>query len=278
MAENKIKIGLALGGGYARGLAHIGVLEVMEREGIPIDIIAGTSIGSIVGALYAREKDARLVKKQAMSLNWKRVAILVDPIFAKGGLLGGKRVMNLLRRFIGNVKFNELGIPFACVATDLFTGEEVVLNKGSVIEAIRASMSIPLIFSVVEMEGRYLVDGGLVNQVPISVAKQMGADFIIAVDITPNKGERASFLAKHKEGKGPGILQVMAQTIYLASYRNAEMSVQHADVVIHPSLAHIGPGEFYRAQECILEGELAALDHVAQIKRALAAITTSAKS
>ena len=278
MVQNNRKIGLALGGGYARGLAHVGVLEVLEREGIPIDIIAGTSIGSAVGALYARQKDAAQVKKEAMSLDWKRLAILLDPIFSKGGLLGGKRIMNLLRRFIGDVKFNDLEIPLACIATDLFTGEEVVLNEGSVIEAVRASISIPLIFSVVNWEGRYLVDGGLVNQVPISVAKQMGADFVIAVDITPSKGERASFLAKHKEGKGPGILQVMAQTIYLSSYRNAEMSSQHADVIIHPSLAHIGPGEFYRARECILEGELAALDHIPHIKRLLTAVSPSSTS
>jgi NTE family protein len=115
------------------------------------------------------------------------------------------------------------------------------------------------------------VDGGLVNQVPISVAKQMGADFVIAVDITPTKTERANYLAKHKEEKEPGILHVMMQTIYLASYRNADTCGQNADVVIHPSLAHIGPGEFHRARECILEGELAALDSISQIKKALVA-------
>jgi NTE family protein len=271
MVQNRKKIGLALGGGYARGLAHIGVLEVLEREGIPIDIIAGTSIGSIVGALYAKEKDATLVKKQAMSLDWKRMAILVDPIFSKGGLLGGKRIMNLLRRFIGDVRFSDLGIPLSCIATDLISGDEVVLNEGSVIEAVRASISIPIIFSVVKRDGRFLVDGGLVNQVPISVAKQMGADFVIAVDITPTKTERANYLAKHKEEKEPGILHVMMQTIYLASYRNADTCGQNADVVIHPSLAHIGPGEFHRARECILEGELAALDSISQIKKALVA-------
>jgi NTE family protein len=271
MTGNKKKIGLALGGGYARGLAHIGVLEVLEREGIPIDVIAGTSIGSVVGALYARETNATLVKKQALSLDWRRVATLIDPIFSRGGLLGGKRVIKLLQRFIGDIQFDELDIPLSCVATDLTTGEEVVLNEGSVIDAVRASISIPMIFSVVKKEGRYLVDGGLANQVPISVAKQMGADFVIAVDITPTSTERAKYLAKHKENKEPGILQVMLQTIYLATYRNAEMSSDCADVLIHPSLAHIGPGDFHRARECILEGELAALDRISQIKRSLAA-------
>ena len=278
MDKNKIKIGLALGGGLARGIAHIGVLEVLEREGIHIDIIAGTSIGSAVGALYAKEKKAALVKAQAKSLDWKRVAALVDPVFSAGGLLGGRRIMNLLRRFIGDVKFRDLEIPLACVATDLISGDEVILNKGSVIEAVRASISIPVIFSVVRKDGRFLIDGGLVNQVPISVAKKMGADFIIAVDISPTKTERAEYLAQHRERKIPSIFQVMAQTIYLSSYRNAEMSPQHADAVIHPSLAHIGPGEFHRAMECILAGELAALDRISQIKRSLAALESVTES
>ncbi len=269
MARIKKKVGFALGGGYARGLAHIGVLEVLEREGIPVDLIAGTSIGSLVGALYAREKDATLVKKQAMALDWRQVAVLVDPIFSRGGLLGGRRIIRLLQRYIGDVKFEELELPLSCVATDLITGDEVILDKGSVIEAVRASISIPVIFSVVKKDGRFLVDGGLVNQVPVSVAKKMGADYVIAVDITPNKTERAKYLETHKEVKEPGIFQVMMQTIYLSTYRSAGMSSETADVVIHPSLAHIGPGEFHRARECILEGELAALDRVSQIKRAL---------
>ncbi|MBN1367117.1 MAG: patatin-like phospholipase family protein [Dehalococcoidales bacterium] len=274
MTEKRKKIGLALGGGFARGLSHIGVLEVLEREGIPIDVIAGTSIGSVVGALYARETNAALVKKQALSLDWRRVASLVDPIFAKGGLLGGRRVIKLLERFIGNVQFNELAIPLSCVATDLITGEEVILNQGSVTEAVRASISIPMIFSVVKRNGRFLVDGGLVNQVPVSIAKKMGADFVIAVDITPTRTERANYLAKHKEDKEPGILQVILQTVYLATYRYGEMTTAGADVVIHPSLAHIGAGEFYRARECILEGELAAVDSISKIKHSLAAASS----
>ncbi len=269
MTGKRKKIGLALGGGFARGLAHIGVLEVLEREGIPIDIIAGTSIGSAVGALYARETNATLVKKQAQSLDWKRVAALVDPIFSKGGLLGGRRVTKLLEHFIGDIRFKELEIPLACVATDLYSGEEIIIDKGPVIDAVRASISIPLVFSVVKRDGRFLVDGGLVNQVPVSVARQMGADFVIAVDVVPTRPERADYLAKHKEKKEPGILQVMIQTIYLATYRAAEMTTCDADVLIHPRLAHIQPQEFYRAGECVLEGELAALDSIPQIKKSL---------
>ena len=199
--EKKKKVGLALGGGYARGLAHIGVLEVLEREGIPIDIISGTSIGALVGALYARKKDATLIKKQASRLDWIGMTSLVDLTLPRSGFIGGKRVTNLLRRFMGDIQFQDLDIPLACVATDIISGEEVVLREGSVVEAVRASISIPIIFKVARTNGRYLVDGGLVNNVPVSVAKKMGADFIIAVDITPNKAERASYLTHNKEIK-----------------------------------------------------------------------------
>jgi NTE family protein len=269
MAKSKPKVGLALGGGYARGLAHIGILEVFEREGIPIDLIAGTSMGALVGALYARERDVALIKKQATALDWIGVTSLVDLAIPKSGFIGGKRVINLLRRFLGDARFDDLEIPLSCVATDIIRGEEVIINQGLLVEGIRASISIPLIFSVVKRDGRFLVDGGLVNQVPISVARKMGADFVIAVDVTPSKTERANYLLKNEE-KEPGIFQVIVQTIYLGTFRNAESASDAADIVIHPHLCHIGPGEFSRASECILEGEMTAVDAVAHIKRHLA--------
>jgi NTE family protein len=265
----KKKVGLVLGGGYARGLAHIGVLEVLEREGIPIDFISGTSIGALIGALYAREKDASLIRKQAAQLDWIGMTSLVDLTLPKSGFIGGKRITNLLRRFIGDIQFKDLDIPFACVATDIISGEEVVLNEGPVLEAVRASISIPVIFRVARTKGRYLVDGGLVNQVPVNVAKKMGADFIIAVDITPAKAERAEYLLQNGGAKEPTILQVMVQTLYICTYQTPSEISEGADAVIHPHLAHIGPGEFHRAPECILEGELAAVDSLAHIKRHL---------
>ena len=258
-----------MGGGYARGLAHIGVLEVLEREGIPIDIISGTSIGALIGALYARQKDASLIRTQAAQLDWIGVTSLVDLTLPKSGFIGGKRVTNLLRRIIGDVQFKDLDIPFACVATDIISGEEVVLNEGSVLEAVRASISIPVIFKVALTRGRYLVDGGLVNQVPVNVAKNMGADFIIAVDITPTKAERSENLLQNGRVKEPTILQVMVQTIYISTDQTKNEISATANTVIHPHLAHIGPGEFHRAPECILEGQLAAVDNLSHIKRHL---------
>jgi NTE family protein len=268
--ESRKKIGLALGGGYARGLAHIGILEVLEREGIPIDMIAGTSIGALVGALYAREKDAVLIKKQAMQMDWVGMTALVDFTLPKSGFIAGRRVTNFLKRLIGDVQFKDLDIPFACVATDIISGEEVLLDEGPVLEAVRASISIPVVFTVVNKAGRYLVDGGLVNQIPISVVKKMGADFVIAVDITPKKNERAEYLIKNKEKtKEPGLFQVIIQTIYLGTYPMSKTAEESADVIIHPNLAHIGAAEFNRARECILLGEFTAVDSVAMIKRRL---------
>lgn len=140
---NRKKVGLALGGGYARGLSHIGVLEVLEREGVPVDIIAGTSIGALVGALYAREMDTALMKKQAVQLDILGLTSLVDLTIPHGGFIAGKKVTALLRRLIGDVSFQDLNLPLACVATDIITGDEVVINEGPVLEAVRASISIP---------------------------------------------------------------------------------------------------------------------------------------
>jgi len=162
----KRKVGLALGTGAARGLAHIGVLEVLEKEGIPIDMIAGTSVGAVIGALYAQGKDTNQIKKLVMDLNWKRLASLVDLALPKTGFIGGRKINNLMRSVIGDMEFRDLRIPLACVATDIKTGEEVVINHGSVLEGIRASVSVPVIFTVAKWKGRYLVDGCLLYTSP----------------------------------------------------------------------------------------------------------------
>jgi NTE family protein len=274
MNMTRPKVGLALGGGYARGLAHIGVLEVLEREGIPIDIVAGTSMGALVGALYTREKDAAMIKRQATQLDWVSLAALIDPAVPKSGLITGKRITKLLRRFMGDVNFEELDIPLACVATDIISGEEIVIKEGSVLEAVRASISIPVIFTVVKKDGRFLVDGGLVNNVPVSVARQMGADYVIAVDVTPNRHERAEHLVHDAELKEPSILHVMVQSIYITTYLSTNAVTEGADLVIHPKLAHINPQDFHKARECILEGELSAVDLIPKIKRDLSIALT----
>ena len=262
------KVGLALGGGAVRGLAHIGVLEVLEKEGIPIDMIAGTSAGAAIGALYAEGKDISLIKDLAMGMSWRRLAPLVDLALPKTGFIEGKRIKKLLKLTIGDIGFGDLKIPLACVATDIMTGEEVVIDQGSVLEAVRASISIPVIFTVVRWKGRYLVDGGLVNPVPVSVLKRMGADVIIAVNVMPDPVARVQQVEKLRK---LNIVNVIMQSIYISSYLLVESCLKEADIVIEPQVVHIGPLDFNRTQESILQGEWATQDAIPEIKRLLEA-------
>ena len=270
----KRKVGLALGGGAARGLAHIGVLQVLQKEGIAIDMIAGASAGAAIGAIYAQGKDISLIRNLAIDLDWKKLASLVDLALPKTGFIEGRRIRDLLRTIIGgDITFGDLRIPLACVATDINTGEEIVIRQGSVLEGVRASISIPVIFTVVKWRGRYLVDGGLVNPVPVSVLKEMGANFIIAVNVIPDASERAQHLRKEggRQVKEPNIFSVIMQSIYVGTYALVRSCVEGADIVIQPQVAHIGFGDLHRAQECILQGELAAQNSILEIKRRLEA-------
>ncbi len=180
--ESKQKVGLALGSGSARGLAHIGVIRALEEAGIKIDYVAGTSIGALIGSVYASGKlDA--LEKVYLGFDWKKVAYFFDVTFPKSGLIDGKKVSDFVREYIHAEEIEHLLLPFRAVAADIYTGEEVILDQGDVIEAVRASISVPGIFTPVRKNGQVLVDGGLVNPVPVSTARAMGADFIIAVDL-----------------------------------------------------------------------------------------------
>ncbi|MBA7667950.1 hypothetical protein ES703_76052 [subsurface metagenome] len=267
----KRKVGLALGGGAARGLAHIGVLEVLQREDIPINLIAGTSIGAVIGAVFARGKDTQEIKKLVLEMVEKRFTF-IDPSLPRTGFIKGRKIKKALASFIGGeIRFSDLKIPFACVATDIDTGEEVVIDEGSVPEAVRASISIPAIFTLVKWKGRYLVDGGLTNPVPISVLQKMGADFIIAVNAIPDVTERARRVKKEKsaDSKEPNIINILMQSTYIGTYALVKSSMESADIVIEPRVVHIGAADFHHAGECIRQGELAAQEAIPEIKRRL---------
>jgi len=269
----KRKVGLALGSGAARGLAHIGVLEVLERVGIHIDIIAGTSAGAAIGALYAQGKSAGEIKELAINIDWKKRARLIDLTLPKTGFIAGKKIKELLRSIMGDLRFKDLKLPFACVATDIMTGEEVVINRGSVLEGVRASISIPMIFTVVKWKGRYLVDGGLVNPVPVSVLKRMGADFIIAVNVMPrlSKISAQPYPEELEEAKEPNIFNIAMKVNDIHASRLLDYCLTGADAIIEPCTKDIGPGDFHRVRQCILQGELASIDSILEIKRRLAA-------
>ena len=175
-------MGLALGSGSARGWAHIGVIRALADAGIRVDCVAGTSIGAAVGAVFA-SGDLDALEDVARDLDWKQVASFYDAVLPKSGLIDGTKLSNFIRRHVKETRIEDLPLPYCAVATDLDTGEEVAICDGDIIEAVRASFSIPGILTPVRWNGRMLVDGGLVNPVPVNVLREMGADFVIAVDL-----------------------------------------------------------------------------------------------
>jgi len=197
------KIGLALSGGSARGLAHIGVLKALEEESIPIDLISGTSVGALVGACYARERNARALEEIASGIDWKKLVHLTDLnlIVLWKGFVQGQKVKSFLHSILGDVKFENLAIPLAVVATDIDSMEEIIITEGSVIEAVRASISLPAIFTPVKWENRFLVDGGVVNPLPADVVRNMGAEIVIAVNVLGGGKRRKSVKSDKGESK-----------------------------------------------------------------------------
>lgn len=179
--KNK-KVGLALGSGSARGWAHIGVIQALSEAGVPVDYVAGTSMGALVGSFYASDHLTAL-REFALEMDWKQIVYFFDVVFPRSGLIDGIKVQNFVREHVGSVNIEDLGTPFSAIATDLTKGTEVVIESGDIIEAVRASISLPGIFTPVQQNDMYLVDGGLVNPVPVTAVRAMGADYIIAVDL-----------------------------------------------------------------------------------------------
>ncbi len=265
-----MKLGLALSGGAARGLAHVGVIEVLEREGIQIDMVAGTSMGAVIGAAFARGLSAEQIKAEAMDLGWRKLVPLVDiNLLQTSGLIGARRIRKKLESIIGDLDFSELKRPFACVATDIISGEAVVFTTGRVLDAVLASMALPLIFRVPRLGRRYLVDGGISDPLPVAPLRMMGADKIIAVNvlknlgINPPPGGHGHRLLKHP----PNFLQVANQVIYIASAHLAAAGLKEADVAIEPDMTGIHLADFGLAHEAILRGAKAAEGAIPAIRR-----------
>ncbi len=205
------KIGLALGSGSARGWAHIGVIKALTEAGIHVDYVAGTSVGAVVGAVYASGRIDSF-KDVVLQLDWKKIAFFLDVVFPKSGLIDGNRIAEFIRSHVGEKNIEDLSLPFCAVSTDLATGNEVVFQDGDIIEAVRASISVPGVFTPVRKSGAILVDGGLVNPVPVSVVREMGADLVIAVDlnhdIIDKKGlKKASITNSSALAHNPGTMQ-----------------------------------------------------------------------
>lgn len=251
--KRKPKVGLALGSGGARGFAHIGVLKAFEAHGIEIDMLAGSSMGSLVAAVYANGIEPNMMEKLAINLKRKHWLDLTVPTL---GLVSGEKIKQLIRLLTHGKQIEELPKKLAIVATDIENGERVVFREGPVDQAVRASISIPGIFVPERVGDRLLVDGGVIDRVPITVTREMGADIVLAVDVaqldTPMKVNT--------------IFDVIAQTLDVMEREIFRHRMLLADLVIRPDVGHYSSITYTGIEGIIAEGERTALEHVEQIK------------
>ncbi|MEW5921138.1 MAG: patatin-like phospholipase family protein [Bacillota bacterium] len=239
------KIGLALSGGAARGFAHIGVLKVLDEAGLEISCVAGTSMGALIGALYATGMKVKLMERLMRATgnsNW------VDFGLQRMGLIKGDKIEQVIYLLTRRSTFDQLRIPLAVVAVDLYSGKKVVLKEGLVCRAVRASISIPGYFVPVELDDMLLVDGGVLNRIPADVVREMGANFVIAVD-TGFYPRNTSFNS---------VLDVVIRSFDIMLQELSHFQLTEADVVISPELCDIAPSQFERCAETIEAGEKAA--------------------
>jgi len=272
MGNFQPKIGIALGAGSARGWAHIGVLRALNAAGIRPHVVCGTSIGALVGSVYADGKTDELTQ-WVTSLTWRKVMGFFDVSFS-GGILKGARLTAFLSDNFMSKNIAELELPFAAVATDLRSGREIWLREGNVVEAVRASIALPGLFTPQSSGGRLLVDGALVNPVPVSLCRAMGADFVIAVDLS------SSLVGRHvrrldadtaRRRRAPTMMEVVTDSLAIMQVRitRSRLAGEPADAVIMPRLGWLRLLDYHRAAEAIEEGVDAAELMIPQILRLL---------
>ena len=307
-ARRPATIGLALGSGVARGWAHIGIIRALEREGIQPDIICGTSIGAVVGGSYVAGKLDN-VEEWARAMTQRRLFRFLDFGIGSGGLLQGKKLAAELNDALGDLEIQHLGRRFVAVTTELATGHEIWLRQGHMVEAMRASYALPGIFTPVKVEGRWLIDGALVNPVPVSTCRAFGARLVIAVNLnadifgmgTVRKGDRLEsdeeLDAENAEARSmlagarlsnrmamrqllgttkgtPGLTTVMFGAFNIVQDRLARsrLAGDPPDVLVNPPVAHVGLLDFHRAEESIKLGEQAMVEAIPMIHEALSVL------
>jgi NTE family protein len=252
-----IRVGIALGGGAAKGFAHIGVIKMLEANGLAPDVVAGTSAGSVVGALYASGMNAFDLQQKAVALD---EASIRDLQLSSGGLLLGQKLQDFVNEKVHGQPLERLAKPFAAVATRLEDGERTVFVRGNTGQAVRASSSVPGVFQSVSIGKYHFVDGGLVSPVPVDAARQLGADVVVAVDIS-NKAR----------GQAPtGMLGTIGQSIAIMGQKLGEAELSRADVIVRPQVLDIGGADFSQRASAILEGERAALAAIPQLRERIA--------
>ncbi len=258
----KPKIALVLGGGAARGFAHVGVIRALEQEKIPIDLVVGTSVGSLIGAIYAADVDS-------FNLEWTAFKLEKDDLFDYGvitavmgmGLAKGEKLEEFVKSRVKVATIENLKIPFAAVAADLNWGTKVVIDRGPVAKAVRASAAIPGVFQPVTHLGKLLVDGGVVDNIPISVARAKGADIVVAVDISENVGNTNI----------TNLVDVMIQATNIMFALNVEHSKKDADVLVTPAVGDVGMLDFTQKKRCMQAGIEAARRAIPEIRKAVEA-------
>jgi NTE family protein len=256
------KIALVLGGGAARGFAHIGVIRILEQERIPIAQVVGTSVGSLIGALYASDRDS-------FGLEWTAFQLEQDDLFdfrLTNAVMGmgyakGEKLEAFVKAHVKQENLEQLLVPFAAVATDLNWGERVVLDRGSVAKAVRASSAIPGIFEPVLHQGKLLVDGGVVDNIPIEVARARGADLVVAVDIGEKVGNTNI----------KGVVDVILQSTNIMFAVNTSFRRQGADVLVTPNVDGVGMLDFSQKKRCMQAGIQAARDAMPKLRAAIEA-------
>ena len=254
-SPEKAGIGLALGGGFARGFAHLGVLQVLEQNHIPISFIAGTSVGSILGAAYASGAPIARIIATCRTLRFRDIARWR---VSRLGLASNHRLGDLIEQVFESKRFEDLRIPTAIVATDLANGEPVVFTHGNLCEAIRASCAFPGLFEPVQIGTRYLADGGLVAQVPTCAVRELGASHVIGVSVGLEDGHR---------GAPSNIFQVVCRAVSAAQKHQLEIWERHADLVLRPDVQSLAWDDFDRADEAIEAGAAAALRALPRIEK-----------
>ena len=263
-----------MGSGAAYGYTLIGMLKVFEREKIPLDYISGASMGSLMGAFWASGLAAEEIESIAHTITkkWLRHNIFRDfNWLLHGGLIKGETISHFLRKYLGNVEFKDMPTPFACAATDIMTGDAVVLREGKVWEAVRASLSLPIIFTPYKLGNQFLVDGGLVNPVPTSIIASMGADILISANLTNKAAERRVSLRRLGifPTSSPGLFNIFFKMIYTMQY---QISISQADlshIVIHPETVSHSWVDLHHAKQIIPIGEEAAEEALPKIKARL---------
>lgn len=254
-----LKVGLALGGGAARGFAHIGVIQVLEEAGIKPDLVVGTSAGSVVAALYASGKTGPQMQQVAETMEEAAITDWTLPLFSRG-MLKGEALARYVNNLLGNRLIEDMKLPLGVVATDLQTGQGVLFRRGNTGTAVRASSAVPSVFQPVSIGGHDYVDGGLVSPVPVRFARQMGATYVVAVDISsPPEGNQAN-----------DSLQILLQTFAIMSKSINNWELKEADLVVRPALPGVKSADFGARRRSIEAGRLAMQQALPGLRAALA--------